>query len=125
MCVCVLSPTNSVSPSSGTALKKGEAFFNLLIPRIFECFLLIVLESKSPDMCISLYSAFMMTPWYGNAFRIICPLCGNQPIAGGFSRPIRWTFDIFFVVKLKKLSNKEKVELSVISDAMASRAALR
>ena len=63
-CVCVLggggggggSPTNSVCPSSGTVLNnKGKAFFNLLIPRIFECFLLIVLKSKSPDR----YFAFL------------------------------------------------------------------
>ena len=67
---------------------------------------------------------FMMTPWYGNGFQIICHLCGNQPITGGFPRPIRRTFEAFFVVNLNKLFNKEKVELLVIAEAMASRMAL-
>ena len=31
-------PTNNVSPSSGTALNKGKAFCNLLIPGPLVCF---------------------------------------------------------------------------------------
>ena len=45
--------------SSGTVLKKGKAFFNLFILGIFVCFLLIILKSMSPDVCILLYFAFL------------------------------------------------------------------
>ena len=50
---------------------------------------------------------FMMTQWYGKAFRIICPLCADPPVTGGFPRPTRWTIDVLFVVKLNKPFDKE------------------
>ena len=56
----------------------------------------------------------MMTPWYENAFQIICPLCGNQPITSGFPRPIRWTFEVFFVI-IKPLRWRHN-ELDGVSD---------
>ena len=114
-------PANSVSPSSGTVLNKGKAFLTLSYLEFAYVFYWSYWNQCS-RMCAYHFTLpfFIMTPWYGNAFRIICPLCVNPSVTGGFPRPRRWTFDVFFVVRLNKLFDKEEVELPVISDALAS-----
>ena len=104
---------------------KGKAFLNLSYLEFSYVFYWSYWNQCS-RMCAYHFTLpfFIMTPCYGDTFRIICPLCVNPSVTGGFPRPIRWTFDVFFVVKLNKLFNKEKVELPVVSDTMAPRMAL-
>ena len=51
----------------------------------------------------------MMTPWYGNAFRITVPYEWNLLMIGGFpyEKPVMQYFGIFCDVSQNKLLNKQ------------------
>ena len=54
-----------------------------------------------------------MTSWHGNTFHILSICLGYPPVTNGFSAQIKWNFDVFIVVNLKK-SVKQTVKLPVI-----------
>ena len=51
-------------------------------------------------------SFVMMTSSNGNIFRVTGPLCGNSMVTGEFptQRPVTWSFDVFFDLRLNKQS---------------------
>ena len=51
----------------------------------------------------------MMTSSNGNIFRVTGHLCGNSPVPGEFpaQRPVTWSFDVFFDLRLNKRLSKQ------------------
>ena len=51
----------------------------------------------------------MMTSSNGDIFRVTDPLCGNSPVTSEFpsQRPVTWSFDIFFDLRLNKRLSKQ------------------
>ena len=81
----VLTPTkrDNVSPSSGTALNKGKAFCNLLIPVLLVCFYWSY-WNQCPWMCAFLYDGSMVWERFPNYFPFV------RESTGGFPRPGSW-----------------------------------
>ena len=53
----------------------------------------------------------------GNSFRVTGPLWGEPPITSGFptQRPVTWSFDIFFDLRLNKQLSKQSRRRSLES----------
>ena len=70
-------------------------------------------EHSSPT---SIFPIFMMTSSNGNMFRVTGFCAGNSPVTAGNSpvtgefpshRPVTWSFDVFFDLRLNKLLSKQ------------------
>ena len=63
----------------------------------------------SKNLCHWNSGVYMMTSSNGSIFRVTGPLCGgNSPVAGEFpaQRPVTWSFDVFFDLRLNKQLSK-------------------
>ena len=52
-------------------------------------------------------SSSIMKSWYRNVFHIIHPLWGESMVNSPNKGPVMWSYDVFCVVSLKKLLNKQ------------------
>ena len=52
---------------------------------------------------------FMMTSSNGNVYHVTGHLCGNSPVPGELTtqRPVTWSFDVFFDLRLNKRLSKQ------------------